>query len=122
MFENVDNTYANYDILGGWMCKSPLYLEKLSCYATEENDTSVNPKAGMTDSDDTADAASTGNDGIAETMLRQDNVYLIMSDTEAADQGFTWLTDHYAEQGVCVRVEETDVINENYKVYRVEQL
>jgi hypothetical protein len=55
-------------------------------------------------------------------MLRQDNVYLIMSDTEAADQGFTWLTDYYAEQGACVRVEETDMINENYKVYRVESL
>jgi hypothetical protein len=96
MFEQVDNTYANYDILGGWMCKSPLYLEKLSCYAIEENDTDV--------------------------MLRQDNVYLIMSDTEAADQGFTWLTDYYAEQGACVRVEEADMINENYKVYRVESL
>jgi hypothetical protein len=110
MFKNVDNTYANYDILGGWMCKSPLYLEKLSCYATKENDTDVNSAAGLTGSDD-----------IAETMLRQDNVYLIMSDTEAGDQGFTWLTDYYAEQGVAVRVEEADVINENYKVYRVEE-
>jgi hypothetical protein len=121
MFEHVDNTYANYDILGGWMCKSPLYLEKLSCYAAKENDTGVNYAAGLTDSDGAADAASTGSDGTAETMLRQDNVYLIMSDTEAADQGFTWLTDHYAEQGICVRVEEVDMINENYKVYRVEE-
>jgi hypothetical protein len=111
MFEHVDNTYANYDILGGWMCKSPLYLEKLSCYTAKENDTDVNSAAGLT-----------GSDGAADTMLRQDNVYLIMSDTEAADQGFAWLTDYYAEQGVCVRVEEADVINENYKVYRVESL
>jgi hypothetical protein len=98
MFENVDNTYANYDILGGWMCKSPLYLEKLSRYS----------------------AAATEND--TDVMLRQDNVCLIMSDTEAADQGFTWLTDYYAEQGIAVRVEEADVINENYKVYRVKSL
>jgi hypothetical protein len=130
MFENVDNTYANYDILGGWMCKSPLYQEKLSCYAKEENDTGVNSAAGLTDSDGTADAASTGRDGTVETglpenvgttdtLLRQDNVYFIMSGTEAADQGFAWLTDYYAEQGVAVRVEEADVINENYKVYRI---
>jgi hypothetical protein len=102
IFEDVDNTYANYDILGGWMCKSPLYREKLSCYAAavEENDTSVN----------------------AGTMLRRDNIYLVMSDTEASDTGFDWIVNYYAEQGVAVRVETVDVINENYKVYRVESL
>ena len=32
MFANVNNTFANYDILGGWMCKSPLYQAKLKQY------------------------------------------------------------------------------------------
>jgi hypothetical protein len=45
-----------------------------------------------------------------------------MSDTEAADTGFDWSVDYYAEQGVAVRVETADVINENYKVYRIESL
>jgi hypothetical protein len=97
MFEDTDNTYANYDILGGWMCKSPLYQEKLSHYAATENDTT-------------------------ETMLRQDNVYLIMSDTEAADRGFDWIVNFYAGQGITVNVEAVDVINENYQVYRIESL
>lgn len=30
MFENVDNSYRNYDLCGGWTAKSPLYEEKLA--------------------------------------------------------------------------------------------
>lgn len=30
MFVNVDNTFNNYDIMGGWACKSPLYRKKLA--------------------------------------------------------------------------------------------
>lgn len=29
MFENVDNSLDNYDIMGGWACKSPLWRKKL---------------------------------------------------------------------------------------------
>lgn len=29
IFQDVDNSLANYDIMGGWLCKSPLYDEKL---------------------------------------------------------------------------------------------
>ncbi|MBP3782000.1 MAG: hypothetical protein J6I68_02015 [Butyrivibrio sp.] len=29
MFEGVDNSFANHDIMGGWACKSPLYYKKL---------------------------------------------------------------------------------------------
>lgn len=29
MFENVDNSYCNFDLCGGWTAKSPLYKEKL---------------------------------------------------------------------------------------------
>lgn len=30
MFENVDNSLDNYDIMGGWACKSPLQRKKLA--------------------------------------------------------------------------------------------
>ena len=30
MFEGVDNSFANHDIMGGWACKSPLYYKKLA--------------------------------------------------------------------------------------------
>ena len=29
VFQDVDNSLANHDIMGGWLCKSPLYDEKL---------------------------------------------------------------------------------------------
>ena len=32
MFENVDNSIDNYDIMGGWACKSPLWRKKLAAY------------------------------------------------------------------------------------------
>lgn len=92
MFADVNNTLANYDILGGWMCKSPLYQAKLKQYHI---------------------------DSAADALLYQDNVYLIMSDTEAAEQGFDWLTDYYADHGITVSVQQNDRINNNYAVYKV---
>lgn len=32
MFEKVENGLANYDIMGGWACKSPLYRKKLAAF------------------------------------------------------------------------------------------
>ena len=43
-----------------------------------------------------------------------------MSDTEAAGQGFDWLTDYYADRGITVSVELSDRINDNYAVYEVQ--
>lgn len=94
IFGQADHSYANYDIMGGWICKSPLYKEKLSRYHI------VSAK---------------------EALLKQDNVYLIMSDSEATDRGFGWLTDLYDSQGVGVTVEETGKIGEYYSVYKVKE-
>lgn len=94
IYANTDNSYANYDIMGGWMCKSPLYKDKLYQY----NIISV-----------------------TEALIDRDNVYLIMSDTEALDQGFDWIIDFYRSQGAGVTVEETDKIGKNYSVYKVRE-
>ena len=32
MFENVDNSLDNYDIMGGWACKSPIQRKKLESF------------------------------------------------------------------------------------------
>lgn len=32
MFEDVDNSLGNYDIMGGWACKSPLWRKKLAAF------------------------------------------------------------------------------------------
>lgn len=93
MFVDVNNTRANYDILGGWMCKSPLYQEKLMEY---------------------------GINSAADGLLNQDTVYFIMSNAEVADRGFDWIIDYYAKQGVSVSVQLSDRINANYAVYQVQ--
>lgn len=35
MFQNVDNTLGNYDIMGGWLVKSPSYDKKLEAFEME---------------------------------------------------------------------------------------
>lgn len=91
LLECRDNAPANYDIVGGWMCKSPLYRQKLAAFGIE----------------DAADA------------LAQGKADFIMSDAEAGEQGLTWLAIPYAEKGLDVYVEEYGRIGENYGVYQV---
>lgn len=92
IFDSVFPAYANYDIMGGWMCKSPLYYDKMGRYGAES-----------------AQAA----------LLEQNNVYLIISDLEAMEQGFEWVEDHYDAQNTPVTVEKTDTVGEGYSVYRI---
>ncbi len=92
IFGKIPTEPANYDIMGGWMCKSPLYHEKLAHY---------------------------GISSMEEALPDSDNVFFIMSDTEMKEQGFDWIRDHYAAKNMIVAVERTDRINENYAVYRV---
>ncbi len=41
MFEDVDNTLDNYDIMGGWACKSPLWKKKLAVYGIDNMETAL---------------------------------------------------------------------------------
>lgn len=94
IFGEAQTGYANYDILGGWMCKSPLYYEKIGRYGI------VSAK---------------------EALLEQDNVYLILSDQEAAERGFSWMEDCYGAQGIAVSAEKTDTVGDGYSVYRIRE-
>lgn len=94
IFGNADSSYANYDILGGWICKSPLYREKLR----------------------RSDIVSAG-----EALIGKDGVYMIISDTEVSDIGTGWIAEYYGSQGVSVTVEEIDRIGEHYFVYQVRE-
>ena len=92
IFGGSDSGYANYDILGGWMWGSPLSYEKMGRYGIES---------------------------ASEALLERDNVYLIVSDQEAAGQGFGWIENYYGAQDIPVTVEKTDSVGEGYGVYRV---
>lgn len=83
--------YANYDIMGGWMCGSPLYEEKLQ-------------RAGIS--------------SVEEALLEREDVFLLVSDAEA-ESGLTWLTDFYASKGTPVCVMERDRIGAHYGVYEI---
>lgn len=95
LFDSSDNSYANYDIMGGWMCKSPLYREKLR---------------------------RSGINNAGEALCTQDNVYFIMSDAERAERGLDWITAYYAAHNIAVAVEQADVIGDAgaYHIYRIE--
>lgn len=41
MFANVDNSLANYDIMGGWACKSPLWRKKLEAFGIGDMEESL---------------------------------------------------------------------------------
>lgn len=58
MFENVDNSYRNYDLCGGWTAKSPLYREKLL-------------QSGITD--------------LEKALAEQENVYFVSKVNRSTD-------------------------------------
>ncbi len=92
IFDGTGCDYANYDILGGWMCGSPLYREKIGQYGIES---------------------------VKWALLEQGQVYLIVSDQEVQEQGWEWIENFYAAQEIRVKIDKVDKIGENYGVYRV---
>ena len=92
IFDSTGRGYANYDILGGWMCGSPLYYDKLRRY-------------GIT--------------SVQEALIERGNVYLILADQEVKERGLAWIEDCYAARGIETVAEQTDRIGEGYAVYRI---
>lgn len=98
-FVNVDNRLANYDLMGGWVVKSPLTDKKLKNFGMEAADGVAAMERGLLDSK---------------------QVYVIIKSEESMD----WLTAYYAEKrGLQVNVEAVDTIEVNnkmiYTVYAV---
>lgn len=91
LLECRDNEVSNYDIAGGWMCKSPLYREKLAAFGIGE----------------------------AVDALAEGRADFIMSDGEIGLRGLVWLEIPFAEKGINVSVEEYDRIGEAYGVYQI---
>lgn len=47
MFADVDNSLDNYDIMGGWACKSPLQRKKLSAFGIENMEQALKDKENV---------------------------------------------------------------------------
>lgn len=86
-----DHTLANYDIAGGWMCKSPLYPKKLAAFGIEA----------------------------AADALAEGQADFIMSHEEESLRGLSWMEVPYTEKGMAVYIEKYDEIGESYSVYQV---
>lgn len=67
MFKNVDHTLDNYDIMGGWANKSPLYRKKLATF-------------GISD--------------MEQGLLSMEQVYFVKKETEDMDWLFSYYEDH----------------------------
>ncbi len=91
LLECRENTLSNYDIAGGWMCKSPLYRKKLAAFGIES----------------------------AADALVEGKADFIMSDEEKRIRGLTWFEAPYNENGLDVYIGEYGRIGENYGVYQV---
>ena len=75
IFENVDSSYRNFDICGGWVAKSPLYREKLA-------------RAGLRDVQSALCARKTG----AGTKA-----YFVAS----PDKDVAWISAYYEKRGIA---------------------
>lgn len=94
MFEDADNSLVNYDIMGGWICKSPLYRQKLEYF-------------GIT--------------SMADGLLNSERVYMIM-ENDLPESSTEWLKNYYLEQGIFVTVSEVDYLGKYYVVYQVREV
>ena len=98
-FAQVDNSLANYDLMGGWVVKSPLTTKKLQKFGME---------------------AQNGISAMEQGLLDRNGVYVIMKTENETD----WLTEYFAsKRGKPVTVEPVDTIEsdgkELYTVYAV---
>ena len=91
MFANVDNTYVNHDLLGGWSCNSPLYRKKQAVMGLQ------GPFFDLIGSQDT-------------------RCYVIAK----LETDINWLKDFYRDKGIPVLLREVDQIDQYYGVYKVE--
>ena len=99
IFCEVDNTYRNYDICGGWVAKSPLYKKKLA-------------RSGLKDVQSALYSAKK-NKNAAETFF-----------IAACDKDLGWLEQYYFKRGLSVEAQCIDRIddmeyNPAFSVYKL---
>lgn len=98
-FKNVDNSLANYDLMGGWVVKSPLTAKKLQNFSMEAVD---------------------GGSAMERGLLDSEQVYVIIK----TEKNMDWLTSYFAEKrNLQVVAEAVDTIELDgksiYTVYAV---
>jgi len=109
MFKEVDNSRKNYDLLGGWVCHSPLQEEARKPY--------VEMNSEKKDILEESSVSQTENVSIAEALLL-DNFYFVAE--SICD--VTFMEEYYVSQGKKVVLELEDTVGEGenpFLVYKV---
>ena len=109
MFEDVDNSQKNYDLLGGWVCHSPLQEEARKAY--------IELNSEKEDIPGQSSASQTENVSIAEALLL-DNFYFVAE--SICD--VTFIEEYYVSEGKEVMLELEDIVGEGenpFLVYKV---
>lgn len=116
IFKNVDNSLTNYDIMGGWMCKTPLYEEKLRKFGIP------NTQDGLLGGDGVYFIIEVKKEGAnlenAEGVGSAGGVGCIVQ-KGPVDDSADWLVEYYLDKGFNVSLELIDLIDGSYAVYRV---
>ena len=100
LFENVDNSYQNHDIMGGWACKSPLYDKKMA-------------KAGFED---------------MQSALLTDKAYFVQTKPVEANavedvspDSTEWLVKYYEDKGIDIEVTPKEIVGNAFVIYSVKE-
>ena len=100
MFVNVNNSISNYDIMGGWVCKSPLMQEKYGQYGIQS---------------------------MEDGLLNQDHVFYVVQSPEPEGRyplSKDWLSAYYKDKGKEIELIKTDSIStqdgEVFTVYKLQ--
>lgn len=112
IFKDIDNSQKNYDLLGGWVCNSPLQEEARGKYVTaiaEEENSSGNE----TVSDEKA-AVENGVMSIAEAFLT-DNFYFVAE----SNRDITFMEEFYKSIDKKVTLELQETVGEGEKPFMV---
>lgn len=112
MFENVDNRQKNYDLLGGWVCKSPLQQEARAKYVNED---SVENVAWEIDSVSEGENSSNIESVEIAELLLTDNFYFVAE----SDRDITFMVDFYKSKDKKVTLELQETIGEGEKPFMV---
>ena len=103
MFEDVDNSQKNYDLLGGWICHSPLQAETMKGYVEGVSEKETE--------------SLLENVSIADALLL-DNFYFVA----AKSRDVTFVEEFYGSTGRKILLQLTDTIGEGENSFLVYQV
>lgn len=115
MFEDVDNSQKNYDLLGGWVYHSPLQKEARGKYVNEDALKAILPKTE--ESSDSEAVLKLDEVSVGELLLT-DNFYFVAE----SNRDITFMIDFYKAKDIKVTLELQETIGEGenpFMVYKV---